>query len=623
MIINPAYVWAKAFTPPDRRSIEEWAGENISLPPVLSRRGQFSATSSRHFIGPFAALRHDRVRGVRVLKPVRGGGTLIADVFAPWAIVNDNASLLWVFQDDRIAEAHAETRQMPILLSVPAIRPMLPADRHKRRKASILFANGLPFVMQGPALGGLQSRGFKVVICDEPWLYKPGTLGQAKSRLGDFVKTASSKFLAISQGGEEESDWDMEVRSGVLFTWHVKCAHCGTMVAPEWTFRLSDQSFAGAVFDSIKLADGSYDKDASAATVRFVCPHCRHVHPNSEKTRSDWNLTGEYRDAHGNVFDAANPPSEVSFRWHSLIDYPWAELVKEWLAAQEAKHVGNFAPLVNFFQKRCALMRSDRTVHDTDLPFARAKLESADPKAKSWPAEVARFLTADRQSEDIYWVTVHGWAPGETRRLWFGRLYSEVDIEAKRVEYGVNPDCTVIDSGYRPKGDHGVYSACIRYGWIAAKGTDEPFFWHSVPQPPPNPPLRVQRPWAPLSFGDPGEGTTTEGRTRAPLIRFAAGVMADRVMALIERGLWVVPDADDANEMEVEYRRQMAAEFKRPKVNKFSGRREMVWVCPSGNNHAFDCSKMQVLSAMSAGLLPDGIELHDSKKPEDTSENDH
>lgn len=622
MKISLSFVWQKAFSPPDRRSIEDWASDNVSLPPVLSRSGRFSADGSRHFLAPFAALRHDRVRGVRICAPVRGGKTLIADVAAPWAIVNDSASVLWVFQDADIAEAHAETRQMPVLLSVPAIRPMLPADRHKARKADILFANGLPFIMRGPALGGLQSRGFKWVILDEPWLYKPGVIGQAKSRMGDFVKSSSNKFLAISQGGEEESDWDFEYKSGVEYVWRVKCAGCGEMIAPEWTFRLTDKTFAGAVFDSVKRADGSYDKDACAASVRFVCPSCRHEHPNTEKTRSEWNRTGWYYDGEGRQFDAANPPSEVSFRWHSLIDYPWGELVKEWLAAQEAKHVGNFAPLVNFFQKRCAQMRSDRTVHDTDLPFARARIESADPKLKAWPGEVARFLTADRQSEDVYWVTVHGWAEGETRRLWFGRLYSEVDIEAKRIEYGVNPDCTVIDSGYRPKGDAGVYSACIRYGWIAAKGTDEAFFWHSVPQPPINgvaqPALRVQRPWAPLSYGDPGEGTTKEGRTRAPLIRFSSSVLADRVFAMIERGLWVKPDVDDTAEIEIEYNRQMAAEFKRPKMNKFTGKREMVYVCPTGNNHALDCSKMQVLCAMQVGLLPGGVELQNPEQPENT-----
>jgi len=603
-------VWLKAFSPPDRRSIIDWAGEKVTLPPVLAKSGRFDISDSRHFAAPLQAIRHDKVRGVRILAPVRGGKTLIVDVAVPWAIVNDNASVLWVMQDKDIAADHAEERQMPILLSVPEIKPMLSADRHKKRKSDILFANGLPFKLSGPALGKLQSKGFKWVICDEPWLYKPGILGNAKARQGDFVKTASNKFIAISQGGDEDGDWALEYRAGVEFVWRPLCASpiCRKPMPLEWTINRPDGSRAGAIFDSIKHQDGTYDVDACAATVRYVCPHCGHPHPNTQRTRRDWNTTGEFYNAStGVIFDPENPPTEVSFRWHALVDYPWDELVKEWLAAQDAKRVGNFKPLVNFFQKRCAMMRSERTVHDTDLPFARMKFEQPAPADKAWPGEAMRFLTADRQSEDIYWVLIRAWAKGtgESRRLWFGRLYSEAAIEAKRAEYAVPVNCTVVDSGYRPKGDHGVYAACITYGWIAAKGTDDHFFWHSVPNVTPGrPPDRVMRAWAPEK---------QNAGKKARLIRFSSPTMTDRVMALIDRGLWVEPDVEEADGIEREYRRQMSAEFKRPKINKLTGRREEVWVCPSGNNHALDCSKMQALCAMQAKLLPSGIEMTKGK----------
>jgi hypothetical protein len=618
--INLADVWRKAFSPPDRRSIIDWGREKITLPPVLAKSGTFDISESRHFVAPLQAIGHVRVRGVRLLKPVRGGGTLIADVSVPSGVVREHASVLWVFQDGKIAEDHAETRQMPILRSIAEVRPMLSLDRHKTRKSNILFSNGLPLILTGPALGRLQSKGFKWVVCDEPWLYKPGVLGQAKARMGDFVKMGNNKFLAISQGGEEDSDWDLEYRSGVEFVWRPRCASptCRRPMPIEWTLHRPDGARAGALFDSIKNEDGTYNADACAATARYACPHCGHEHPNSQRTRRDWNSSGEFfNSTTGEPFNPDNPPTECSFRWHALIDYPWHELVKEWLAAQDAKRVGNFKPLVNFFQKRCALMRSERTVHDTDLPFARAKLELTDTTLKAWPDEHMRFLTADRQSEDVYWVTVRGWAKstGETRRLWFGRLYSETDIEAKRIEFAVPANCTVVDSGYRPKGDHGVYSACIRYGWIAAKGTDDHYFWHSVKRRD-GTTERVQRAFAPPSWGDPGEGSSTEGKTRCRLVRFSSPTMKDRVMGLIERGLWVEPEIDEPDEMEREYRRQMSAEFKRPKINKLTGRKEMVWVCPSGNNHALDDAAMQALCAMQAGLLPSGVELSGDKKPE-------
>ena len=105
-MIDLAEVWESAFGPPDRRSISAWAAEHVTLPPVLARSGRVSFAQSRHLLDPLAALRHDRVRGVRILKPVRGAGTLVADIAIPWAIVNDNASVLFVLQDAKIADAH-------------------------------------------------------------------------------------------------------------------------------------------------------------------------------------------------------------------------------------------------------------------------------------------------------------------------------------------------------------------------------------------------------------------------------------------------------------------------------------------------------------------------------------
>jgi hypothetical protein len=260
-------------------------------------------------------------------------------------------------------------------------------------------------------------------------------------------------------------------------------------------------------------------------------------------------------------------------------------------------------------------MRSEKTIHDSDLPFARVKIEN--PAQKSWPDEVVRFFTVDRQSEDTYWGMIRAWAKsGESRRLWYGKLFGEAAIEAKRIEFGVVPDCTVIDSGYMPKGDHGVYAAAIRYGWICGKGTDDAFFWHAIPQPPPRPPLRVMKPWAPLSYGDPGEGTTSEGRVRARLIRFSSPVMKDRVMGLITHGLWVEPEMSERDEMDKECAKQMAAEFKRPKRDKFTGKEVMVYVCPTGNNHALDCSAMQVLAAMQLRVLPAGVEMEEPQQGE-------
>jgi len=426
------------------------------------------------------------------------------------------------------------------------------------------------------------------------------------------VKMANSKFFGLSQAGEESSEWDLQYESGVIHEWHVPCASCGAPNLPRWSAFRADGTRHGIVFDAPKRDDGSFDVARGIETVRFACEHCGHEHPDTAATRAAWNLGGAYHAGGVVVGDGYEWPTNCSFHWNAIIDWPWRELVKLWLAARKAAAIGSYQGTIEFAQKYLAEKKSERTVHEGQQTFARAKIATTDKKAPAWEGEHIRFLTADRQSEDTYWVTVRAWAEktGESRRLWFGKLFSEAAIEAKRVEFGVAADCVVVDSGYRPKGDQGVYSACIRYGWIAARGTDEPFFWHEVPATRPGErSSRVQKPFSPLKWGDPGEGTTTEGQTRCPLHYFSSPTLKDRVQSMIDLGLWVEPECNEDAEMEREYRAQMGGEFKKPKVNRFSGRREMLWVCPSGNNHAFDCAAMQVLCAMSAGLLPAGIEL--------------
>ena len=599
-----------AVASPDRRPIYEWAAENVTLPPVLTKSGLFDVSSSRHFMAPLDALHSDRVREVNIMAPVRGGKTLIADLAAPWAVANDHASVLRVMQSDEVAASHSELRAMPIALSIQAIRDILPESRHKIREQEIIFTNGLPLIIAGPSIGNLQSRGFKWVICDEPWLYKPGILNQAKARLGDFVRSASSKFLAISQGGVDGDDWDVQFQSGELNELHVKCASCSHMMIPRWSGFRTDGTRWGIMYDGEKGERGQYNIRRALETLRFECEKCGHAHSDTARTRGNWNLTSEYQ-----VIGDANA-ARKSYRWRAQIDYPWAELLEEWLNARRQSAFGNHEPTIQFVQKRQAEPKSEKTVHEGTLQFARIEVTE-----KPWEAEVFRSVTVDRQSEDTYWLTGRQWAKGtgESRRLLFRRCYSEADITAAvdevkpsriRINIGgkmVEVFAVGVDSGYRPKGDAGVYAMCASHGWMALKGADEPFFWHNITKRPFGSDRtiteRIQRPYAPWTWGDPGEGTEAQGRKHAPLLRFSSTPLQDRLQELIDSGLWAEPEGDSDTEMGREYERQMSAEFRKRRTNKFTGKEELVWVCPSGNNHARDCGKMQVLLATISQLL--------------------
>ncbi len=628
-MINLAESWASNFTPPDNREIWEWAADFVRLPSILTRTGKFSIEGSNHFKAPLEALRHDSVRGVRILKPIRGGGSLIADLFASWAIANRNTGLLWVFQDEVIAEKYAEARFFPIIENCAPIARLMPSDANKKRKRDVLLSSGKQVTLQGPAWGGLQSFGFQTVINDEPWLYKPGVLAQAKGRMQDFVKQESNKYLAISQGGEEEGEWAAEYGLGEEYVFSVPCDGCGVFFAPEWTIRAADRSMAGIVYDEVKYPNGEYNRAATAASVRYRCHHCGHEHANTNSVRARWVQRGKHVCVRtGQAWDKASPPPEVSFRWSGLIDNPWAGLVGEWLAANEAKKTGNLAPLIAFLQKKMALMRSERSIHDSELAFTRVSVQLTSPTDSIYSGEI-RILTADRQKDDLYWVMIRAWAPsgGRSRRLWFGKCFSENEIDAKREEFSIDPSCTIIDSGYHARGDRGVYAACIRFGWVAAKGDGNvDSFLHEIPQQYGSPSLRVQKLFSPTKYVDPGETAGSVRGRYAPLVRFASNPIADRVHALIQRGLWEEPEVQEDDPLEREYRIQMTDEYKKVVSERvggvLTGRKKWVWVSRRDNNHAFDDAKMQVLAAIHMGILPDGLESAEDFKIQNDEPNE-
>ena len=594
-----AYHLASLFDSRDRRPTTEWSADRVHLVPPLTKTGPFDVSISRHLAGPLDALDDDRCREVNVLAPVRGGKTLIADVWLCSIIGRTPGPTRWVFQDDPAAKDQAELRTWPIIEANQWLADMLPGDRHKNRAQQIIFP-GMPLHISGPALGQLQSRGYQNIIADEAWLYKAGRIEEIRGRLGDYEKMGTDKLLVLSQGGEVGSEWDDQCKRGVAHDWSVNCLSCGKpMLANRWTLRRDDGSRWGMVWDKHKTESGLWDIPKVLPTVRFECGNCGHPHTDSARTKSEWNRTGFW-----DVEKTDKNPKRRTFHWTAIIDTPWDILVDLYLQSVNAWRLGNPTPLIQFFQKRTAEMKSEVSLIE-EMSFAvRASYEVNS----EWPDEHVRFMTIDRQDEDVYWWTVRAWAKsGESRRLGFGKAFGPAELEETRIKFKVETQHTLIDSGFRPKGDHGVYAICIRYGWIPLKGrameNGEPqAFWHQTKKD-----RRVQRSYSEPVPCDPEIGISGEGMRSVLRIDFSSPTYADRLQGLIDHGHWKEPVADERDALEIQYRKQMAAEFKKRIVVGVLKKERFVWVCPSGNNHAFDLAKMQTLAATLFDILPDEL----------------
>lgn len=587
--------------PRDRRPTREWARDFVHLVEPLTKTGPFDTSISRHLEGPLDALDDDHCREVNVRAPTRAGKTLIADVWLCSIIGRTPGATRWVFQDDTAAKDHAENRTWKIIEANDWLSRMLPEDRHKARAQQIIFP-GMPLHISGPSLAQLQSRGYKNIIADEAWMYKPGRMEELRARLGDYAKMGTEKLLVLSQGGEVGSDWDNQCERGVLHEWGIVCLSCGReMVANRWTLKREDGSRWGMMWDKHKTESGLWDIPKVLPTIRFECEHCGHPHLDGVRTKSEWNRRGRY---HVEVTD--KNPKRRTFHWTSLIDSPWESDVDQYLQAVNAWRLGNPTPLIQFFQKRTAEMKSENSLIE-ELAFNGVR--TVYEINTTWPEEVLRLMTIDRQAEDVYWWTIRAWAAnGKSRRIGFGKAFGVAELEQIRETNKVEPYYTLIDSGYRPKGDHGVYAICVRYGWIPVKGMaqengQEKFFWHQKKN------GRVQRTYSEPIICDPEMGTAEQDVRYVQRVDFSAPTYADRVQNLIDNGLWEEPATDEKDPIEIQYRKQMSAEFKKRIVTGSLKKERLIWVCPSGNNHAFDCAKMQALGATIKEILPEEIEV--------------
>lgn len=600
--------------PKDTRSSYDYAAERIELFPPITRSGLFDVHQSRHFVPIFDALDDERTREVNILKPVRGGGSLIGDVHLASVMPKERnpGPYMCVFQTDADAKMHFFDRIERTMQGNECTRGLFPG---KYEWSEIRLLNGHTMYIGGPTISNLQSKGVRYLRLDECWIYPAGRMAEAEARVGDYLKMEMSKILRISQGGPREGidmercEWNRAYHRGEVHEWEVACGHCGQYYEPIFSGTREDGSFWGITWDRHKTPAGDWDLAKCVPTVRFECPHCRQPVLDGARTKLEWNRTGRYRLA------GEENRKRKSFHWEAIIDFPWDELVELWLDACNAERRGDLKPKLQFYQKRRAMFKDEQSLLRGGLHFRRQAYEINT----DWPEEKMRFLTVDRQGEDLFWWTVRAWSTEKSRRLGFGKAYGFAALEEIRTRFKVLPNRTFVDSGFLPKGDNGVYAACVSYGWVAVRGDSEYDFIHRIK-------ARgkfalVRRSYAPLAYGDPGAGTTAEGRRYCQLIRFSKPQMNQKVQELVESGAWEEPVTETDPEMEKEYSAQMAARIRKTEYNAKTGEARVFWY-ESKNDHARDLANMQVLGAVLGDLIRDPVmeRLTKSEKREQETE---
>jgi phage terminase large subunit GpA-like protein len=594
-LIDRVMVYAQ---PKDRRPIREWASDHVTLSPPLTVTGKFTTFNSRYLEAPLDALDNERVRQVNIRAPVRGGKTLIADVWLPHIVAREPGPTMWVTQKDDMSTEHSEARLLPVLKKCEQAAKHFPLDARKVTPTDIMFTNDMQLYVRGPSLSNLQAKGIRYMILDEAWDFKAGVIDEAKGRLGDYEKLQNSKLLILSQGGFEESDWDKEFESGVIHEWRVRCCGCKQVMPLVWDCKRKDAARAGMRWDEFKDENGLWDIEKCKATVRYECPLCGHPHFYNARTMAEWNRTGDYV-----VTNAGKNPAVHSYEWNAIITRSWDALVDQFLGASNSAKRGVWLPMVVFWQKRMAKNKSESSF----LLSRAAEIRMAEYKpSEEWPDEQYRAITVDCQKDlEEFWVKARAWGKLEESRSlgWWHILGQEkpeegltakddalAQIEKIRLQLNVEPQALFMDVAYSLKE---VLKICGKMGYTGLWGADVAMFTHTTSK------VSFQRIYGEQNpkMPDPNGGV---------YFRWAKPTVADYFDQLKrgKAGKWTA--SVNAGQT---YSDHLNAQYKRCIIKPKTGMKEWVWVLRKHgmDDHLLDCERMQVVAASMAGVLDDTI----------------
>lgn len=591
-ILDPLCI---AFTPPDDRELPDWARQWIKIGPWSPWEGDFSTDRTPFIVEPLRRLGAPGPKRETVCGPAAGGKSTIGEVFLAWAIDNAPGFAAWFAQDEDAAKEFAETRVQRFLASCERVRRWFPANRHMKRTQAIHFPH-MSFVIQAANQGNAQSKHIRHLICDEPWLYKPGMLAQLHKRTTRYAHNRT--ILELSTGSLEGDEFDQAWHQGSRQEWQVFCPNCRQHHVPRWTF--GQDAVGGVQWDpAAKRADGTWDQRAVAISTHYQCPNCATKHVASAANGYALNSLGKYTEPAEDMM-----PNHWSFHWNCIAS-DFAQLgtiAVEYLQAKEAVKRGTTTLLQEFTQKKLAQAWADRPI-EVEIARSVSGYKLDDP----W--EGARFMTVDCQ-QTHFWVVVRAFDKQQNSRLVAcARLESWESVREYQLTHKVNDDCVGADAG---KFTDAVYVACCRWGWVAIKGEKVPGGY-----------LRESngikyRAMSRLSDQHPTPAMLHPGSVRgACYLLLISEELTSQVLDRARSGLlagWTM--ASDAPGF---YKEHMASRVRIARRAPTTGQPILEWrTIGKQGEHTWDCERYLLALAAEAGFFIIPAQLHDSKKPEST-----
>lgn len=556
--------------------IVAWLKENVINIPYSPMPGGFRTQETPWLEEILRAMADPEIKMVSLKAPIQSGKSMALELLLLWIICRQPGPALFLQDKDPNARDWYEDRLIKLIENCPpALEKM---NRKDSRWQASEFDRMRLWTLGSDTIKNLQRRSIRWLVMDETWLWKPGHISEAMSRVSAFGWLG--KIILASQGsydGDETSEIHQQTDQR---EWTFKCDSCGTRQPFSWSQIIFPEKY--------KVGD-AYDYRLIASETSYKCVCCDRIWKDTPGSRALMNSTGAFLPMNGNA-----ERGKVGFHWNALAVRSWGNLAVKLVRAKEAASNGDEEPRRIWKQKEMAEAWSDEP--DTlDKPISASEYRLGDPwadeggivdgllvppdkmeEARKMPGfRLLRFLLIDVQRSGFYAVARSWSIDGRSRLLYRNFLQTWDQIEDLRASLKIDPQAVMVDSGDQT-GD--VYDRCSKFGFFCSKGSGTNEF-----------PWVKQLPQGTKTFYRPisrPRKIQVNGRS-TKLYLFSNLVLKDTLFRLRKAGLHTYPiDAGD------DYEKQMSSEIR----TRSSSTKRPEWrILGSRANHYWDCEVMGMI----------------------------
>ena len=435
----------KAFKPPERYTVSEWADNFRVLTSVSAEPGRWRTNRTPYLKEPMDRFTDPLIEKIVLCFGAQLGKTETELNMIGYALDQTSSPTMMVYPTDTIAKFASDKRVQPMIKSVKSINDKFDENS---KLLELDFNNGNYMVLVGAnSPSSLSSRSIKYLFFDEIDKY-PAFAGKeadpiklATERTKTFV---DKKIVMVSTPTVESGNiWQAFMSANERRQYYVPCPHCGVSQTLK--------------FKQIKWPEEHNDNaDMIRDTAYYECEHCgERIY---DKHKMEMLRNGEWRA----VNESQSKVRSVSYHLSSIYS-PWVTFGDVAYEFKNSKDTP--ATLMNFINSWLAEpWKSSKTKSTQNLEFTQSSYPCGVVPDKA----VLLIASVDVQL-DHFWWEVRAYAPGvKSYLIDYGQASTWEDLEEIIInreypsEYGEPRQVMKagIDSGFRTDE---VYQFCSRF----------------------------------------------------------------------------------------------------------------------------------------------------------------